>query len=81
MEQTSTLQTIYDIVRPFLNEEVSLDPETELFEDGLIDSLNVLQIIARLETTFSISISPLDMTFDDFRTCATIAECINKKFA
>ena len=78
MEHTSKLQTIFDIVRPFLNEDVALTPDTELFEDGLIDSLNVLQIIARLESSFSVAISPLDMTFDDFKTCSAIEKCLDK---
>ena len=76
MSNQETIKKIIEIVEPFLNEDIAIDPDTAIFENGLIDSLNVLQIIARIESEFGVKISPLDVTFDDFQTCATIFDRI-----
>ncbi len=78
MDNETILKIVTETVNPFLNSQAGFTPETEILESGLIDSLNVLQVIAELERRFGLKIGPLDMTFDDFKTCKTITSRIEK---
>lgn len=78
METESILKIVIETVTPFLNKQDDFLEDTEILESGLIDSLNILQVIAELERRFSLKIGPLDMTFDDFKTCRTISIRLEK---
>ncbi len=67
---------VMDVIAPFAGDGVELDKDTLLLEEGIIDSLNTLQIISELERRFNIKISPLDLTFDDFKSCRSLANGI-----
>ncbi|UCG88539.1 MAG: acyl carrier protein [Gemmatimonadota bacterium] len=49
-----------------LAKEDNIDPSINLFEAGLLTSVHVLDLIACLEETFEISISPDDLSVDNF---------------
>lgn len=51
-----------------------IDPDTQLFEDGLIDSLNILQLIAFVEVRLGRAIPDRDIVMDRFRTPRRITE-------
>ena len=64
----------------FVNRELmkgrsaQIEPDTLLFEDGLIDSLNILQLIAFVEVRRGRAIPDRDIVMDRFRTPRHIAE-------
>ena len=78
MNKADILKVVKETVNPFVSTQSDFTADTEILESGLIDSLNVLQVIAELERRFDLKIGPLDMTFDDFKTCQTIADRIGK---
>jgi acyl carrier protein len=49
-------------------------PDTPLFEDSLIDSLNILQLIAFVEVRLGRAIPDHDIVMDRFRTPRRITE-------
>ena len=53
---------------------VAIDADTPLFEDGLIDSLNILQLIAFVEARRGRAIPDREIVMDRFRTPRAIAE-------
>lgn len=64
----------------FVNEELLADsekkvnPDTPLFEDGWIDSMKILQLIAFLEVKSGRKIPDELIVMDRFRTVVVIAE-------
>ena len=75
---SSRLEEIMEVVTPFLPKGCRAEAQTRLMEDNLLDSVNVVQIIAELERRFAVRIGPLDMSFDDFETCLAIAAAIDR---
>ena len=49
-----------------LAKEDDIDPSINLFDAGLLTSVHVLDLIACLEETFKISISPDDLSVENF---------------
>jgi len=63
----------------FVNHELlegraPVDGDTPLFEEGRIDSLNILKLIAFLETRLGREIPDREIVMGRFRTLNTIAE-------
>ena len=50
-----------------------IDEETYLFDDGLVDSLKILQLIAFVEIETGRTIPDRDVVMANFRTVRTIA--------
>lgn len=56
-----------------------LKADVDMIESGLIDSMMVMAIIAKLEDTLMIEIDFDDIIVDNFRTIDTIVEMVKKK--
>ena len=54
--------------------DVIIDENTYLFDDGLIDSLKILQLIAFVEIETGQTIPDRDVVMSNFRTVRTIAQ-------
>ncbi len=58
----------------FIDDEVSLDPDTavepdtDLLTTGLVDSLGAMEIVHWLEESQNIDIDPIDITIENFQT-------------
>ena len=59
-----------DLLRP---SDVTIDEDTYLFDDGLIDSLKILLLIAFVEVETGRMIPDRDVVMSNFRTIRTIA--------
>jgi acyl carrier protein len=57
--------------------EISVDDEIVL--DGTVDSLGVTRLVDFLETEFGIAVPPEDVTIDNFRSIATMAEYVRSR--
>ena len=53
--------------------DVAIDEHTYLFDDGLVDSLKILQLIAFVEIQTGQTIQDRDVVMSNFRTVRTIA--------
>lgn len=53
--------------------EVEVEPEMDVIEAGLLDSLTFVDLIVRLEGVFDMTIDVESVELDDFRTARAIA--------
>ncbi len=55
-----------------------ITPETELLEEGVLDSMDITQLLSRLEQELDISIPPESLDPMDFADTAAIEELIRR---
>lgn len=55
---------------------VTIAPDTDLFNSGIIDSFNMIEIIERLEERFLIGFAMEDLTLQNFGTVAAITKTV-----
>ena len=58
--------------------EIPTDSSIDLFEEGYIDSLSLMDVIVIIENTFSISIEPKYLKKENFKNLNIIAETVEK---
>lgn len=75
------LDEVMAAVRPFTKAGVELEPDTELVAGAGVDSVSMMNILLDLERRLAIPLSAADITFDSFRTCASLAEHFAKRKA
>ena len=77
METTATVtQFIVDEFAPDIDAS-ELDPDYDLLENGIIDSLGLLTVLAWAEDRFGVTIDVGDIGEDDFRTVRAICSLID----
>lgn len=54
---------LYDMVRPFTEEDIKLNEETDLIEDLGLDSMKIMDLLSMIEDSLDISI-PLNVLPD-----------------
>ena len=54
------------------------DKDTELFTSGILDSLEIIDLVLFLEKKYGIKIPQKSMTLDNFKTPNSIAELVKK---
>lgn len=59
----------------------SLDPNTSLLDQGIIDSIRLVRIVGTLEERFNVSITDEDMIPENFETPACIVQLIERTVA
>ena len=67
------------ILEKILGEEIEVDNNTSLFDEGIIDSLGQVKLISFLEKKFDLTIDPGEITTDNFDTISQIAHLVEKK--
>lgn len=72
-----------EILREFIHREflygrqgVELDPETPLFEKGIIDSVGILRLVRFVESRFDVRIRPEDLVLKNFATIGAISRLL-----
>jgi len=80
------MKQISDDVRAFVCDNFlfgveanTLEAESSLIEEGIIDSAGVLELVAFLEDTYDIEISDSELLLDNLETIARIARFVNRK--
>ena len=63
------------------SERVRTEPDLPLFDAGMLDSLGIVTLIARLSEEFGIDISPAEFDRDDWATPAKIVADIERRTA
>ena len=53
--------------------DIEIDPDTYLFDEGMVDSLGILRLIAFLEIEIGRPIADSEVVMEHFRTVRTIA--------
>ena len=64
-----------------INDDVDFETETALVDDGLIDSLELPQIIAALDEAFDVRISAGDIEPENFNSAAAMLALVRRQQA
>ena len=64
-----------------MGQGVEFDGDDSLLEEGIIDSLGLLDVVTFIETEFGISVDDADVTLDNFGSVNTIASYVESKKA
>ena len=78
IEQIGLRQKLAEIFASKLNLKVP-SVETDLVENGLIDSLTLVELLSQLEETFGLSIPIDDLELENFRSIASIARLVAQR--
>ena len=75
-----------DTILEFIRDEADLEedevgPDTSLFRDQLLDSMNLTALISFLEETFSIKVKPMDIVFENLDTVSHMLAYVARKKA
>ena len=71
---------ISKILYEICEDDAVLDPDCELIESGILDSLAFIELITELEDTFNIEIQPTQIPSDTWRSIDGIVKlCLEKK--
>jgi acyl carrier protein len=60
---------------------VAVDAETSLFQDQVLDSLNLVELITFVETQFGVTVAPSEVSIDNLDTVNRIVGFIQRKLA
>ena len=60
-------------------EKDAIDPDEDLLEQGFIDSLGIVQIIAFVEDSFGVSLGPNDVVPENFASLNALAGLIESR--
>lgn len=61
-----------------INSDIVDNPEANLIDDGIIDSLNIMQIITGFETQYGIEFDPEDLVPENFENLNVIWNLLQK---
>jgi len=59
--------------------EVEVAPDTDVIQQGLLDSLNFVDLMVRLEAVFEVQIDVEQVELDDFRSARSITEYLSRR--
>jgi acyl carrier protein len=83
-EKTMNAQTIEARLVEFLRSVTgnpALDGSSQLLEDGIVDSLTMMDLMVLMETDFAVRLDFSDLNAENFRTAATLASLIAQRQA
>jgi acyl carrier protein len=71
------------IVREFMGDrrDAVLADDTQLIEDGIVDSLGIFVLVAFLEKEFGVKVRPEDVVLDNFESVSTIRDLVTQRQA
>lgn len=62
----------------FVKPGVDFETEENLIEDEVLDSFDIVNLVARLNEEFDIEITPADLIPDNFKSASTIHELVER---
>lgn len=63
------------------DEIVREDPDIDLLEEGLIDSLDYIELLLKIEDEFGLKMSPSELTREEMATPNRIIAVVEKRLA
>ena len=65
MQNEISCETVFGCLKDLLP-TLDSNPDADLFDAGIVDSLNLIDVVARLEQGFEVVFSPFDVTAENF---------------
>ena len=79
-ESNERIDGLTTLFRESLNVEIS-DPDLDLIDEGLLDSLMLVDLLMHLEQQFQVTVPLHDLELDNFRTVQAIDSYITSRVA
>lgn len=80
MEKNEAEKIVLNILTDICDDEiVKEEPDIDLLEEGLIDSLDYVDMLVRFEDSFGIVMSPSELARDEMNTPAKIVAQVLKR--
>ena len=76
MTRDETAERLRDILARTLDTDVP-DPETDLVQSGLLDSLALVELLVAVEQEFSITFAPDELEIERFRSLRALGELVD----
>lgn len=76
MKNSTTEKTEYIVCKSLSVNRI--DKNVDLFEEGLLDSLAMMQLMVELEEGFDITINPEELEVEDYRTINSISAMVKR---
>ncbi len=79
--------TVVDRIRDFLDQELkiaearSVDPDLPLVQNGILDSIELLRVVAFLEKEFRLVVADTEVVPSNLRSLSAMARFVEKKRA
>ena len=69
------------IITQFMYDQANarLDPDTDLLNDGIVDSMGILQVVNFLEEKFGVQVSDDEITPENFRSLRVLTEFVEQR--
>ncbi|MCR4600257.1 MAG: D-alanine--poly(phosphoribitol) ligase subunit DltC [Clostridia bacterium] len=75
-------EKLLDIIEELCGDDiVKEDPDIDLLEEGLIDSLDYIELLLKIEDAFGLKMSPSELTREEMATPNRIIEVVEKRLA
>ena len=73
-----TIDTVRSIIRDEIlnNPDLDIGSDQDLLLTGILNSLSVTLLVARLESIYAVTVRPEDVTLENFGTLTNIAEYV-----
>jgi len=78
MDKEVILQKVKNEIEAMASQSI-VDSDTEIFTAGILDSLNILNILSFIESEFQLQINPFDINLDTMGTINKICDYIISK--
>ena len=79
--------TVVDRIRDFLDQELkiadarSVDPDLPLVQNGILDSIELLRVVAYLEKEFDLTVADTEVVPSNLRSLSAMARFVERKRA
>lgn len=77
-------KTVMEKIREFLGQFISdtdIDPDLDLFESGLVNSLFAMQLLLFVEGEFGVQVTDEDLDLKNFRSLNAVSTFVMNKMA
>lgn len=64
------------IAEDLLDDEETITADTSLFKSGLLDSINLSELIVFVEEEFGVRVNAIDVVYDNFDSVGRIAQLV-----
>lgn len=72
------INDLVEMIDLFKLTDAPISADTPILDEGVIDSLGVVQIASALEKEYSISLGPMDFSMSDFNTPETLKALVER---
>ncbi len=79
MEQNNRIRAFIEANMAAIDEEITLNDSDNIFENGFVDSMFAMQLVAFIENEFAIQLSNEDLDLRNFNSVENVVKFLDNK--